>query len=184
MTERICEILFIEGKKTYLPFCPPIPQDHPRISKSTGKRYILSVMQRSTACWRGYQGTWEIKAGRLYLKDLQGSIELKKGKPVLADWFSGVLSVPKGNMLKYVHMGFGSVFEETVLLTFKKGVLVSERTIDICGTPIDEPSLYWDNSPSPSSQEAKQSGREVASPKIATSPRFQSPSFRPLRACD
>jgi hypothetical protein len=72
-------------------FCPPVPK-HPRIIEYSGEGLKARVKKdedfrgkklkarakkdkiflrtlRSTACWRGYQGTWEIKNGRFYLVD-------------------------------------------------------------------------------------------------------------------
>jgi hypothetical protein len=33
-------------------------------------------------------------------------------EPLLNDWITGVLRVPRGERLTYVHMGFGSVYAE------------------------------------------------------------------------
>lgn len=89
-----------------------------------------------TSCWRCYVGTWEIRDGRLYLigisaKYYDGSpVKLEDifpGYPdrVFAHWFTGILRCPRGNMLAYEHMGYGSVFEEDILLYIKQGVLMS-----------------------------------------------------------
>jgi hypothetical protein len=83
----------------------------------------------STACWRGYIGTWEVKDGRLYLVNLQGSYEVVGGEPVPAEWVSGWLRVPRGEALEYVHMGFESVYEEELQLRFEGGVEVERRTV-------------------------------------------------------
>ncbi len=88
----------------------------------------------STALWRGYVGTWEILSGRLYLIGLNG--KLKNGaeatvatffpnnpERVFAHWYSGVLRLPRGKLLKYVHQGYASVYEEDVFLSLDKGVV-------------------------------------------------------------
>ena len=64
-----------------------------------------------TDCWRGYVGAWAIENGRFYLVDLHGLFMLVGDDPLFADWFSGVLRVPQGELIQYVHMGVGSVFE-------------------------------------------------------------------------
>ena len=87
-----------------------------------------------TALWRGYVGTWEIRDDRFYLIGLSGT--LKDGteatvatffpdfpERVLAHWYSGQLRIPKGKMLEYVHMGYGSTYEEDLFITIEKGVV-------------------------------------------------------------
>ncbi len=101
-----------------------------------------------TALWRGYVGTWEIVSDRLYLIELHG--ELKSGEDatletvfpgygdrVFAHWYSGIIRLPQGKMLEYVHMGYGSTYERDLLLEFEKGVLIS-RQIKVNGVSEDE----------------------------------------------
>ena len=88
--------------------------------------------------WRGYIGTWEVKNGLLYLIGLEGTLHdgrrasLSTVFPrypsrVLADWYSGTLRIPIGKELKYVHMGYSSVFERDLFLEVVKGVVVATR---------------------------------------------------------
>jgi hypothetical protein len=89
-----------------------------------------------TALWRGYVGQWEIRDDRLYLLALHGT--LKDGASaslatvfpdfpdrVFAHWYSGTLRIPQGKQLKYVHMGYGSTYEQDLLLEIERGVLVA-----------------------------------------------------------
>jgi hypothetical protein len=55
-------------------------------------------------------GTWEVRDGQFFLVSIKGRVKLLGKEPLLADWFTGVLRVPRGEMLAYVHMGFGSVY--------------------------------------------------------------------------
>ncbi|MHC4700880.1 MAG: hypothetical protein ACYTFQ_09920 [Planctomycetota bacterium] len=97
----------------------------------------------STACWRGYVGTWEVTDKTLYLKSLGryrggGSYEeipfsvcFKDRKPpIMADWFTGALRLPQGKMLRYVHMDFESIYEKDLYIGIRKGKVVSETLID------------------------------------------------------
>jgi hypothetical protein len=90
----------------------------------------------STALWRGYVGTWEILDARLYLIDLTGTLKsgqearletIFPGFPdrVFAHWYSGKLRIPMGELLRYVHGGYGSVYERDQFITVKKGVTVA-----------------------------------------------------------
>jgi len=87
-----------------------------------------------TALWRGYVGTWEITDGRLYLTGLDGTLNdgsqatLATFFPdyperVFAHWYSGTLRVPQGKLLDYVHGGYGSTYEDDLLISVEKGVV-------------------------------------------------------------
>lgn len=91
-----------------------------------------------TALWRGYVGSWEIVNDRLYLIGLNGTLEdgaeasLATIFPdfpdrVFAHWYSGTIRIPQGKLLKYVHMGYGSTFEQDLLLDIERGVVVATR---------------------------------------------------------
>src|SRR5262245_15493283 len=115
VTAQIHELLLLNGEWTSMAFVPPLPEGHPRIAvASEEKQRAAPGILFSTACWRQYRGSWEIKDGRLSLIAVEGRFELLGEGPLFADWFSGVLRVPKGKVIAYVHMGFGSVFEEEV----------------------------------------------------------------------
>ena len=51
-------------------------------------------------------------------------------KQVFAHWYSGNLRVPKGKMLEYVHMGYGSKYEQDLLIDVEKGVVVKTHIMD------------------------------------------------------
>ena len=94
----------------------------------------------STACWRGYCGTWEIIDVELYLVELKGKI--KGYVPVgvsyvfpgrdyaFASWFTGSIRIPHGRMLKYAHAGYFSIFEKDLFMEFENGVLKNQYEID------------------------------------------------------
>lgn len=88
-----------------------------------------------TACWRCYVGHWEINDKRLYLLDIEANWE--NGTPVRLDqlfpnhphrvfahWFTGTIRCGQGELLNYVHMGFGSTYERDLLLDIENGVLI------------------------------------------------------------
>ncbi len=130
MTAQVCEKLIYEDRE--LSMC-----EEPLslwISKNRNKCKFGMI---STACWRGYVGTWMVIYKHLYLTELSAQnehgreISLKDLFPdqqkVFAHWFSGEVRCPEGKLLDYVHMGYASTYERDYFLTFKKGVLVSER---------------------------------------------------------
>lgn len=151
MTAQIHECLILEGDETEMAFCPPIPEGHPRIVEieyhNSSHQDVSDGILFSTACWRGYQGTWEIKDGRFLLVGLRGRLKLLGAEPLFADWFSGVLRIPKGEMLLYVHMGFGSVYEQEIHVKIERGLVVASRVIDNRGQNHNAGDLGWKNMP-------------------------------------
>lgn len=148
MTAQVHEKLIYEGEELSMAFCPPLPLDDPRIRILDKEEYDRSnPLVFSTACWRGYIGTWEIKDGKFYLIDLTGRYAMAEEELIYADWFSGVIRIPKGDLLHYVHMGFGSVFEKELHIKIKKGLVVKSKTIDNRNMKINIGQLTQDNLP-------------------------------------
>jgi hypothetical protein len=154
MTAQIGETLILDGKTVEMAFCPPIPTDHPSIRIGTVEDLDAYVNQHpeqsilgSTACWRGYIGTWEIREGRLYLIALEGILRLLSSEPIPADWVTAVLRIPFGKQLEYIHMGFATVYEYERHIRVEAGLVVSEKVIDNRGKPVDTWRLTWQNMP-------------------------------------
>ena len=98
-----------------------------------------------TACWRGYIGSWEIREDTLYLVDIKAWIRDRDGKaapvefealfpgkakPLKADWFTGTLRIPRGKPIRYVHMGYQTMYEEEMLLRVEAGKVTDRQQID------------------------------------------------------
>jgi hypothetical protein len=93
-----------------------------------------------TGLWRNYVGTWEILGERLYLIGLEATMAdgaaatLATVFPnfpdrVFAHWYTGELRLPRGKLIKYVHMGFRSTYEEDLFLDIADGVLTGTRLV-------------------------------------------------------
>jgi len=151
MTAQIHEILIYEGEELSMAYCPPFPEGHPRIVVVDPQPGTYepedSMILFSTACWRRYQGSWEIQDGCFYLVGLRGFYRLTGDEPLLADWFTGVLRIPKGPILHYVHMGFGSVYEQELHVNIEQGQVTESRVIDNRGKKFDPSELGWRNMP-------------------------------------
>jgi len=132
MTAQIHERLILDGYETSMASCPPLPLEHPRLEENRENERSEDDPSDvySTACWRHYVGTWEIRDGRFFLVDVRGRYRLLPGDPLFADWFSGVLRVPQGQLLQYVHMGFESVFEKDLFVTIERGIVVGSDLFD------------------------------------------------------
>lgn len=85
--------------------------------------------------WRGYIAFYKVQDNKLVLTDATISItendQSKRvsimesifpgGHQVVVDWFSGALILPHGELVEYVHMGYGSTYEKYLLLKVREG---------------------------------------------------------------
>jgi hypothetical protein len=139
MTAQEMDTIIIGGEAHYLA-CEPLEQ----CWKRRGRERPRFVAPHS-ACWRGYSSTWELVDGRLYLRDISGTIaepgqaghaatlgELFPGEPapVFADWFTGTLRVPGGELLESEHMGYESVWSRERQFDLVQGQVTAERVGD------------------------------------------------------
>ncbi|HEX2623395.1 MAG TPA: hypothetical protein VHL11_24710 [Phototrophicaceae bacterium] len=154
MTAQFHEHLILEGTPTSMAFCPPIPTDHPQIVALTQEEVSAGIeagainrFVHSTACWRGYIGTWELKDGKFYLVSISGHFKVISPEPIFADWVTAVLRIPEGERLHYVHMGFGSVYEFERHIKIEKGLVLDERRIDNRNKDVSKRDLGWENLP-------------------------------------
>lgn len=132
MTAQKRDILFYKGEIYYLATEP--------LKQYLQNRSDIKFYSPSTDCWRGYVGEWLIFKNLLYLfrltvytpgdktKDL--NYLFPSQKYVFANWFSGEIRIPYGEMLKYVHSGYESIYEKDLILKFNKGMLTEEVVID------------------------------------------------------
>ncbi|MCK9567858.1 hypothetical protein M0R72_02760 [Candidatus Pacearchaeota archaeon] len=112
MTAQQPEILIIDGEELEMVSNPSL-HDKAEAGWST-----------KTSNYRGYVGEWEIVDNKLYLNRVVGGVMKGKG-PFFADWVSQELHVWKGNLLNYVHAGYGSMYEEDMFLSINGGLLKS-----------------------------------------------------------
>ena len=94
----------------------------------------------STANYRGYIASWEIKDDKLYLiklvipgfnPEMTREEDLFPGeKRTFAEWYTGKLRIPHGELLDYVHQGYGSLFEKELYLRFLMGELIGKSEKD------------------------------------------------------
>lgn len=147
MTAQMHENLILDGKETSMAFCPPLPENDSSVVGLKDDEIECGRIVFSTACWRQYVGTWEIKDNKFYLVNLEGRFKLAANKPVFADWFTGTLRIPQGEMLRYVHMGYGSIFERELHIKIEKGIVTKSKTIDNRNKNVSEGDLSWKNLP-------------------------------------
>ena len=117
MTAQCRERLIYNGEEYYLATEP---------LASYLIKYDIRFIAPHTACWRGYIGSWLIEDNKLYLVDLKANISENNKKygadkevgldflfpgqtKVFANWYSEVIHIPHGKMMKYVHQGYASL---------------------------------------------------------------------------
>jgi hypothetical protein len=112
----------------------------PYFEKFPDKRPKSEIM--STSLWRGYVATFEVRDNQLFLKDIEILCSDTTSKETFSikwrsvindvfpdqnnikiDWFTGILVIPYGELINYVHMGYGSTYENYILLEFDQGNL-------------------------------------------------------------
>lgn len=133
MTAQIPEILIYKNKKRAM-CSEPLGAYLKQSGKKIVSKYVCSALDR------GYVGTWEVVSDRLYLAKLQ--IGRKKNSDnvletyfpdcsgrVFAGWFTGIVRVCKGKLLKYIHGGYASIYEKDLFLYFENGVLVKSEVV-------------------------------------------------------
>ena len=154
MTAQLHENIIINGKVSSMAFCPSLPKDDARISTLSDDDILTEITQKqihrlvlSTACWREYIGTWEIKSEKFYLVKLEGRFKLLTDHPILADWFTGVIRIPQGKLLHYVHMGFASVYEQELHLKIEAGIVTASKLLNNRDRDVNTIALGCQNLP-------------------------------------
>lgn len=87
--------------------------------------------------WRGYVARWKIEEGQLVLVD--ATVQLRRAERgvqtetsvreelfpsiprVVADWYSGALIIPDGEVVDYVHMGYGTTYDHYQVIRISEG---------------------------------------------------------------
>jgi len=132
LTIQAGDILSYNGEKTTIATEP--------LKSYLETRSDVGFIFKSTGLVRGYIGTWEIKNNQLYLISLLGFVDNNKKvdlsylfpnkTEVFADWFSGDIRIPEGELLKKINLGYASVFEKDRILSFKEGIIIGETVKD------------------------------------------------------
>lgn len=167
-TAQMGELLVYKGATNKMYSCPLEPYFPNTGVTGEQFRIVQELSNRSSACWRCYVGTWTIRNKALYLESIRPycmtnpvSINKWDGKPLSitfesylpatetlplkASWFSGTLRVPQGKELRYVHMGFGSVYERDLFLKITNGIVAKEYVVQNKDAPatVSQEDLQW-----------------------------------------
>ncbi len=117
----------------------------PYFAKNPDKKPKTEVW--SSGLRRGYVATFEMSNGGLYLRDIEIMIPnpsqvfenrfksvlgevVPDGQRLKIDWFNGLLVLPHGKPVSYVHGGYLSTFENYVLIEIVAGDFKKARTFN------------------------------------------------------
>ncbi|WP_417688558.1 hypothetical protein [Pseudidiomarina sp.] len=95
----------------------------------------------SSANWRGYLASWRLESGYLVLADVSIEVEdetkarrtkrvsylnelFPEQSHIQAKWYSGALVIAYGELVNYVHMGYGSTFEKYQIISVREGEII------------------------------------------------------------
>lgn len=70
-----------------------------------------------------------LKKGKGYVWNSVYEKVFETTAPTKLDWLTGLLVVPNGKMLQYVHMGYASSFESYLILEINEGNLIKEKIV-------------------------------------------------------
>ena len=104
----------------------------------------------SSALWRGYIATFEIIQNELWVVDIIINVstfdyenrrftneyesviqECLDGRDRMKlDWFNGVLVLPQGKIVEYVHMGYDSIYENYILIAIGNGSYIRDFNLN------------------------------------------------------
>jgi len=96
----------------------------------------IKFFKPSTTLNRGYRAGWLLSENKLYLIDLKAHLDqdnyvglshlFPRQEKVFADWYSGTIKINQGDLIKYVHSGYESIYQLSVYLVIENGQLMNE----------------------------------------------------------
>ena len=131
MTAQIRDKILYKGNQYYLATEPLRPYL---------EAMDINYPGTSTGNYRGYVASWEVREDKLYLIELMipgftpemdREEDLFPGEEkTFAEWYTGKLRIPHGEVLEYVHNAYGSIYEKELFLRFLNGKLIGESEED------------------------------------------------------
>ena len=147
MNLKFKEILIVNNKSTLMISIPDKIKNADYVKKlveKTDKMFTTGIFEHKQFL-RQYTGIWELKVDKLYLRNIKGVFGLRIFEPLFANWFSGILKLPKGKILKKINSGFHAIFEEEIHITIKSGKMKLYEIIDNRERYYDERNAcFWD----------------------------------------
>jgi hypothetical protein len=114
---------------------------HPEIDLQGGDPQ-QDILCSNSGNHRGYVATFRIEGEQLFLDDILspacGDVPARSllsklsgtGAPMPTDWFTGILAVPLGEPIAYVHAGYATRYARYRLFRIERGRVVATTTMD------------------------------------------------------
>jgi len=139
MTRQVSDKLIYINEEYPLLSVIPLPKNDERLVKITDEESELlteyhsstHAIYCSTACWRGYIATWEIKEDILYLKEVSGKCKLLSDSPIVADWFSNTVKIGLGHLLDSTSiLASGDIYAKELHIIIENGVVRHTKAVE------------------------------------------------------
>jgi len=142
-TAQAGDIIYINGERWYLRG-KPIKFDrnlHDILMNTLPENRVIT-----SANWEGYIAAWSIKDNILTLDSVMISVRDMRNREAIdsdmldqvlqqagyksrtATWVNGTIFVADGEIIKYIHQGYESIFEHERFLDIKNGIVTSDTT--------------------------------------------------------
>ncbi len=137
MTAQALDTVFYQGERTYTTSSPlaGFARDNPNFPP-----FVVLC----SGNWNGYSPSWLIRAEKLYLLSVDGFLECEGGTRNatladifpgcqdmrLADWYSGAMDIPRGEIIKRAFNYAPPVHEQTARLHIQNGLVTHIEMID------------------------------------------------------
>lgn len=137
-TAQVPDLLVLDGKEVPLNTNPLEPY------LDANRQTVPRFPPGSTANWRGYVATFAIRNGVLIVDKVEvsrwetptdGKAPVRRVEDVVtqvfggrddvpATWYTGALVIPRGKLVNYVHMGYGSTYERYTVIRVRSGYVL------------------------------------------------------------
>lgn len=145
-TAQYGEMLFMDGR-WYSMFSDPLSLSTERLDTLVQEK--VNMEMSSSALWRGYIGYWSIVDKTLYLdsihinhnyiddtyetiiaKDSPLFTKYKDSHGISASWMNDTIRVISGKIVKYVHMGWESIYEHEQYFSLENGEITGRTNLE------------------------------------------------------
>jgi hypothetical protein len=143
MTAQLHEVLLLNGERWKMRTVPDLPHGHARLVDVPlwVPEDPEDVVIDSTACWRQYVATWEIRDARLYLRSIRGRYAILGEQEIWAAWYSGELLVHGGDATCEQSDAYG----EDLMLTVREGIVTTSRPVSAPCETRSEDARIWED---------------------------------------
>lgn len=137
-TAQVPDVLVLDGNAVPLNTNPLEPY------LDAHRQTVPKFPPGSTANWRGYVATFAIRNGVLIVDKVEvsrwetptkGKAPVRRVEDVVtqvfagrddvpATWYTGALVIPRGKLVNYVHMGYGSTYERYTVIQVRSGYVL------------------------------------------------------------